>query len=311
MRFYFDICATGITTTTPDNSGLLVWTEEEYAALDSYTVDTAGEQIRGLTRSADRYYADTRGIPAKNMIDQLYVCAYVILPDGTYVYSDVTAYSPVTYAQRILVKEGSSENMKELAIALMNYGAAAQVYFNYKTDTLMNDWLTDEQRNYAWSDDMINDLPTDTSKYTFAVNDQIVWRAASVSFTGAVNQNYYFEIPEELMQGALKVELLYWTESDYNALSELTVENARKIDFNTANCSAVIEGTAAKALGDASYFAVHIVYEDGEAFSRLCVYSAHHYARRLLSKNATSDAMKELAKALVYYSCKAKNMFGG
>ena len=113
------------------------------------------------------------------------------------------------------------------------------------------------------------------------------------------------------MQGALKVELLYWSESDYNALSELTVENARKIDFNTANCSAVIEGTAAKALGDASYFAVHIVYEDGEAFSRLCVYSAHHYARRLLSKNATSDAMKELAKALVYYSCKAKNMFGG
>jgi hypothetical protein len=311
VRFYFDICAAGITTTTPENSGLLVWTEEEYAALDTFTVDTAGEHIRGLTYSASGYYADTQGIPAKNMVDQLYACAYVILPDGSYVYSDVTQYSPVTYAQRILSRETSSQPMKELVVAMMNYGAAAQVFFNYKTDTLMNDWLTDEQRNYAWSDDMINDLPTDTSKYTFTVNDQIVWRAASVSFTGAVNQNYYFEIPEELMQGALKVELLYWTENDYNALSELTVENARKIDFNTANCSAVIEGTAAKALGDASYFAVHIVYEDGEAFSRLCVYSAHHYARRLLSKNATSDAMKELAKALVYYSCKAKNMFGG
>jgi hypothetical protein len=132
-----------------------------------------------------------------------------------------------------------------------------------------------------------------------------------VSFTGAVNQNYYFRIPEELLQDALYVELLYWTESDYNALSELTVENARKVAFNVAKCGAIIEGTAAKELGNASYFAVHIVYEDGEAFSKLCVYSAHHYARRLLSKSATSDAMKELAKALVYYSCKAKNMFGG
>lgn len=311
MRFYFDISATGITTTTPENSGLLVWTKEEYAALDSYTVDTAGQQIRGLTASGDRYYADTHGIPAKNMVDQLYVCAYVILSDGTYVYSDVSVYSPVTYAQRILAKESSSASMKELVVALMNYGAAAQVYFNYKTDNLMNNWLTDEQKDYAWSEDMINALPTDTSKYTFAVNDQIVWRAASVSFTGAVKQNYYFTIPQELLQNAVNVELLYWTESDYNALSELTVENARKVAFNTANCGAVIEGTAAKALGDASYFAVHIVYEDGEAFSKICVYSAHHYARRLLSKDTTSDAMKELAKALVYYSCKAKTKFGG
>jgi hypothetical protein len=114
-----------------------------------------------------------------------------------------------------------------------------------------------------------------------------------------------------VLQGALKVELLYWTEGDYNELSELTVANARKVAFNIANCGAVIEGTAAKELGNASYFAVHIIYEDGEAFSKICVYSAHHYARRLLSKNTTSDAMKEMARALVYYSCKAKNMFGG
>jgi hypothetical protein len=227
------------------------------------------------------------------------------------VYSDVAQYSPVTYAQNILAKENASEPMKELVVAMMNYGAAAQVYFNYKTDSLMNNWLPEEQRNYAWSEDMIDELPTDTSKYTLAVNDQIVWRAASVSFTGAVNQNHYFTIPEELLQDALYVELLYWTEKDYNELSGLTVENARKIAFNTEKCGAVIESIPAKSLGDASYFAVHIVYEDGEAFSKLCVYSAHHYARRLLSKETTSNAMKELAKALVYYSCKAENKFGG
>ena len=215
------------------------------------------------------------------------------------------------YAQLILDKEDASESMKELVIALMNYGAAAQVYFNYKTDSLMNAWLTDEQRNYAWSDDMIKVLPKATSKYTFTANDRIERRGSSVTFTGAVNQNFYFQIPEELMQGALKVELLYWTECDYNGLSELTVENARKVAFNVTDSRAVIEGTAAKELGNAFYFAVHIVYEDGEVFSDICVDSAHDYARRVLSSDATSDAMKELAKALVYYSCKAKNQLGG
>ena len=311
MRFYFNISATGVVTATPENSGLLVWTAEEYAALDSYTVDTAGQQIRGLTHSVNGYYADTKGIPAKNMVDTLYVRAYVILPDGSYEYSEVTEFSPVMYAQLILQKEDAADTMKELAIALMNYGAAAQVYFNYKTDTLMNAWLTEEQRAYDWNNDMINALPKDTSKYLYAGDDRIVWRGASVTFVGAVNQNFYFQIPEELTQNAQKIELLYWTQSDYDALSQLTVENARKVTYSLEEGRAVIEGTAAKDLGKAFYFAVHIVYEDGEVFSEIHVDSAHDYARRVLSSGTTSDAMKDLAKALVYYSCKAKSQLGG
>lgn len=311
MRFYFNISATGVVTATPENSGLLVWTAEEYAALDSYTVENAGQQIRGLTHSVNGYYADTMGIPAKNMVDTLYVRAYVILPDGSYEYSEVTEFSPVMYAQLILQKEDAADTMKELAIALMNYGAAAQVYFNYKTDNLMNAWLTEEQRDYAWSNDMINALPKDTSKYLYAGDDRIVWRGSSVTFVGAVNQNFYFQIPEELTENAQKIELLYWTQSDYDALSQLTVENARKVTYSLEEGRAVIEGTAAKDLGKAFYFAVHIVYEDGEVFSEIHVDSAHDYARRVLSSGTTSDAMKDLAKALVYYSCKAKSQLGG
>ncbi len=311
MRFYFNISATGVTTATPENSGLLVWTAEEYAALDSHTVDTAGQQIRGLIHSVNGYYADTKGIPAKNMVDTLYVRAYVILPDGSYEYSEVTEFSPVMYAQLILQKEDAADTMKELVIALMNYGAAAQVYFNYKTDTLMNAWLTEEQRDYAWSNDMISALPKDTSKYLYAGDDRIVWRGSSVTFVGAVNQNFYFQIPEELTENAQKVELLYWTQTDYEALPQLTVENARKVSYSMEEGRAVIEGTAAKDLGKAFYFAVHIVYEDSEVFSEIYIDSAHDYARRVLSGGTTSDAMKDLAKALVYYSCKAKSQLGG
>ena len=311
MRFYFDISATGVTTASPENSGLLVWTEEEYAALDTHTVDNAGKKLRGLTYSVNGYYADTQGIPAKNMVDKLYVRAYVILPDGSYEYSDITEFSPVMYAQIILDKETSSETMKELVIALMNYGAAAQKRFNYKTDELMNAWLPAEQQTVAWSDEWINALPTDTSKFTFDANEQITMVGSSVTFVGAVNQNFYFDIPAELTQNAAKIELLYWTESEYEALTELTVANAHRVDYDLTNGRAVIEGTAAKNLGNACYLVLHIENEDGDVFSGIFIDSAHDYARRVLASSSTSDAMKELARTLVIYSNKAKAQLGG
>lgn len=311
MRFYFDISATGVTTASPENSGLLVWSEEEYAALDTYTVDTAGKKIRGLTHSVNGYYADTQGIPAKNMVDKLYVRAYVILPDGSYEYSDITEFSPVMYAQIILEKESSSETMKELVIALMNYGAAAQKRFNYKTDNLMNAWLPAEQQTVAWSDEWINSLPTDTAKVTFEANDQITMVGSSVTFVGAVNQNFYFNIPAELTQNATKIELLYWTASEYEEMTELTVANAHHVDYDPANGRAVIEGTAAKNLGNSFYLVLHIVNEEGDVFSTLFLDSAHDYARRVLASASTSDAMKELAQTLVIYSNKAKAQLGG
>ena len=311
MRFYFDLSNSGMSEVGPDNSGLLTWTEEEYAALSSHTVDTAGTQLCGLTFSANGYYADTQGIPAKNMVDTLYVRAYVILPNGSYVYSDVTEFSPVMYSQLVLESETTTATMKELVVALMNYGAAAQTYFNYKTDTLMNAWMPTELQQLDWSDELINALPTDRSKFSYEADSSITLRGSSVTFVGAVNQNFYFNIPEELTETATTVELLYWTESDYEALSELTVDNARRVDFSLADGRAVVEGTAAKNLGKGIYFAVHIVSPEGETFSKLYTDSAHDYARRVLNSSSTTAAMKELAMALVVYSCKAKAQLGG
>ena len=162
-----------------------------------------------------------------------------------------------------------------------------------------------------WSDELINALPTDRSKFSYEADSSITLRGSSVTFVGAVNQNFYFNIPETLTETATTVELLYWTESDYAQLSELTVDNARRVDFSLADGRAVVEGTAAKNLGNAIYFAVRIVNAEGEYFSRLYTDSAHDYARRVLSSSSTTDAMKELAMALVIYSCKAEAQFGG
>lgn len=47
-------------------------------------------------------------------------------------------YSVETYCKNMLVKEGVSESLKTLLADLLAYGAAAQNYKNYKTDSLVN-----------------------------------------------------------------------------------------------------------------------------------------------------------------------------
>ena len=42
-----------------------------------------------------------------------------------------------------------NETVSKFAVAILNYGAAAQTYFAYKTDSLANASLTEEQKNVA------------------------------------------------------------------------------------------------------------------------------------------------------------------
>ena len=57
-------------------------------------------------------------------------------------------YSLKSYAMERLEHSTNSE-FKKLLVDLLNYGAAAQTYFGYKTDALVNADLTDEQRALA------------------------------------------------------------------------------------------------------------------------------------------------------------------
>jgi hypothetical protein len=89
------------------------------------------------------------GIAAKEMGDTRYYAAYAKLADGTFVYSDAYAYSLKQYAMNMLGKDSTSVKQKALCVAMLNYGAAAQNYFGYRTDDLMNADLTQAQKALA------------------------------------------------------------------------------------------------------------------------------------------------------------------
>ena len=77
--------------------------------------------------SCDMFYY---GMPAKNIVDQLYVKAYVEI-DGKEYYSDTTKYSLLEYLYDQLAKSGLTEYQKRMYEAVLKYGGRAQDLFDY------------------------------------------------------------------------------------------------------------------------------------------------------------------------------------
>ncbi|MBQ7345411.1 MAG: hypothetical protein IJW45_05040, partial [Oscillospiraceae bacterium] len=75
------------------------------------------------------YMVATEGISAKYIGDQMWFKIYAKLSDGSYVYTTVNYYSAVRYANSILNRSTSSSYSKALVVAMLNYGAEAQLYF--------------------------------------------------------------------------------------------------------------------------------------------------------------------------------------
>jgi hypothetical protein len=114
--------------------GLLTWANEPVDG----TIENAENVYVGsyYDEEKDRYMVQSGGISAKNMADRVYLRVYVKSADDIF-YSDLTSYSPKQYAMSRLEKS-DSEEMKALCVAMLNYGAAAQLHFGYNTSNLAN-----------------------------------------------------------------------------------------------------------------------------------------------------------------------------
>ena len=87
------------------------------------------------------YYVFTCAVDAKEMTDD--VLSQFFYAGGS---SKEYTYSVQTYADYILTNS-SNTKMKALVAAMLNYGAASQIHFNYRTDDLANAGL--EAPDYA------------------------------------------------------------------------------------------------------------------------------------------------------------------
>ncbi len=276
-----------------------------------------GEKVSGTISqytlmSDGSYMVSTEGIPAKNMGDAIFFRAYAKLSDGSYVYSEIQGYSAKGYALSILNSSASPEELKDLAVALLNYGAQAQTYFGHNADSLMNASLTAEHqaRIEPYSDALIsNPVLADSAKVgAFAATGGWGNPEPSISLEGAFHINYYFYPSYEPVDG---VTLYCWTDEAYNEAQVLTAGNATDIKQMEATGAedewlGIVTGIAAKELESTIYVAA--VYEcDGVTYcSGVIAYSVARYCKSQVSQ-ATDVA--DLAAATAVYGYYAKQYF--
>lgn len=291
--------------------GLLTW----YAEPDSVSVDTAEYVCSSaiFNSAAGWYEACSQGVPAKRMADTMYLSLYAKLADGRYVYSKVVSYSAKTYAYNQLAKESASEQTKTLCVALLNYGAAAQTYFSYNTEALMNADLTAEQRAMVsgYTEGMLKErLSVESGKVgDFGANGGFRSKIPAVSFEGAFSIEYCFK-PSYAVDGEMR--LYCWSEETYLSAEELTVDNADRVLTMVPNASGVYTGSytdiAAKDADD-TVFVCGVYESDGVRYSTgILSYSFACYCVNGI--RTQTGAARALAEAAAVYCGTAKCFFG-
>ncbi len=294
-----------------------------------YTVDLVYSSLHNGTEECS---AKTDGIPAKNMIDNFVLQAFIEI-DGVTYSSESKTYSVTQYCEgRFQYSE--DEKLKSALVALMNYGAAAQTYFGYKTDKLLNAQLETYVDTYGlngdyldmgWTDDYLTAVTAPSGKMAanFASTGTLKDNGKSLYLKGAISVNYYFGIGDDNSNFQNSTATMYfWTAEDYAALeatdTALTKENASytvqtsKLEYSGSygyEYAFQSGQIAAKNLGDALYGAMCVTDSDGtEHCTGIVVYSPEVYARTKLNDGKTAP-IDDLCQWMVVYGERAKIYF--
>ena len=289
--------------------GLISWyTYPEVVSIDSAEYVTGGASY---VEADGSYMVTSQGIPAKNLADTLYFAVYAKLADGSYVYSDVYGYNAKAYAEDRL-QNSTSDAMKALCVAMLNYGAAAQTQFGHNTDALMNEGLTAEDQALVAGYDasMLDDVvAVDSSKVgAFAYTaGGFKSMQPSVSFEGAFAINYYFA-PAHTPDGDMT--LYCWDLATYNSGAELTADNAVAVKVMTNDGTRYVGAftdLAAKQI-DETVFVCGVYECDGVRYSTgVLAYSIGAYCLDRIANG--SETMQQLANATAVYGLCAKSYF--
>ena len=118
-------------------------------------------------------------LSAKEMRNQIEV---VICDAKGQPLSDTYTTSIQNYAEKILHND-YVRSLKTLIVDMLNYGAAAQIYFNYDVDHLVNAVLTPEEKELASENATVTDSHTGTAGYV----------TTSLSLDENIALNLYFK----------------------------------------------------------------------------------------------------------------------
>lgn len=245
------------------------------------------------------YRFDYKEVSAKEVGDTL--TASLGFTKGEREYNGkVDEYSLKQYAEERLAAS-ANESFKRLLVDLLNYGAAAQSYFEYKTDKPVNADLTEEQKalslgKYNGITKVVSD--EDTGVYEAEITRKNIKFGNRIELLVATS----FGIDSDL--SGVKLKVVYITASGEEGVE--TIDGADFVYRTDVNSyTAYFNGL--KASEFRSVLFLTLVRGD-EAISATVKYSLDTYAANRLEAS-TDEKYKELLKKTLIYSDSAKNYF--
>lgn len=245
------------------------------------------------------YRFDYKEVSAKEIGDTL-TASLGFTKDEREYNGKVDEYSLKRYAEERLAAS-ANESFKRLLVDLLNYGAAAQSYFEYKTDKPVNADLTEEQKalslgKYNGITKVVSD--EDTGVYEAEITRKNIKFGNRIELLVATS----FGIDSDL--SGVKLKVVYTTASGEEGVE--TIDGADFVYRTDVNSyTAYFNGL--KASEFRSVLFLTLVRGD-EAISATVKYSLDTYAANRLEAS-TDENYKELLKKTLIYSDSAKNYF--
>ena len=287
------------------HGGLLIWNSPINEADAVYThsaVDINPGMIKNVYQGVTEYMARTDGIPAKKYADEVYIRAYLELPDGSYIYGPLVEYSVQDYCEDKIANY-PSDKLKNLCASLLHFGAAAQKFFKYNSDDLANANILNEWPVYAF-DPAGMEIPG-TIDTSIAPSEYVKDNGQTISLDGAIVANFYYKVTTINVQ---KVELMLWN----NVTGQLTVENVtstKEMKLTNGEYFAQSDEIPSKYYGKIFYACAKVTDTNGNVYySNVIGYNPDTYAKTHIDRNQNAELI-ELVKRMVVYSEFAKSYF--
>mgnify|MGYP002510615359 CR=1 FL=1 len=238
---------------------------------------------------------DYAGISPQAMGDDIEIKFYGI-KDGVKYWGETYTYSVTTYVTSTLSKSVTSDKLKTMLVDLMYYGEACQIYQNYKTDSLMTNILTDEQKKFKSSNEL-NLKNIKDSSYATCEN-------RLVRFGTALRLNNAVEIAIPLnMTNVTLEELTFKVKIGSRNLTYTYSDNPENFEKGKDGYwYFYFDGVYANQMSDEVFITA---YRGDEQVSYTLKYSVESYAATV-----TDSKLKKVTDAMMRYGNSAKAYSG-
>ena len=237
---------------------------------DGKTVEAAFTKYNGT------YSMVSYSVCAKQMADTISV---VVVDASGNAVSEVYVSSVRDYAMKALTATTSTAKVKTMVVNMLNYGAAAQKYFDYDTSDLATDRLTNVQMSWATGDVECTDSRVKGKNYY----------GSNLSLEDKIVLNLYFKNCTDTMTAKV-------TYTDYMGKAHTVA--ADLVQYSGSIYKVVVDEIV---LADAFSLVTVTVY-DGETVSATATDSVESYVARAEKSELYDTIIKFAASAKAYFA---------